>query len=499
MNTPAPSCTDLASWLSTRPLDLRAAAIQALPDAERQLLQLQRGFVDVVTEGAAEVAYAVARVRFDSRGALSESQQQAQQHTGHLDAVGGELGTIVHGTEQLLGKLREVDAESGRIDGLASDGSQQTQAMRDLFGELVEQNARNRAEVDHLQQKFGDVVQHMAVIREIAQKTNLLALNANIEAARVGEAGRGFAVVADEIRKLAQTAERSVVSIAQSVETIGKSLQAVHHGTEDFSSRMDTSQQRVHEIAEHFHNIAGGVSQVAAQTAAATSDLSLQAEQLHRLDEHFQAMAERVRGDAQRAVERGARITEALDMALDKSQRLFDSGTLFRTESAASKALATLEQAAGEMQARLQRALDGGELSEADLFDEQYRPVAGTQPPKYETRFTAWVKREIQPIEDRYLAQSEQYVYVLLVDRNGYAAAHNSRFDQPLTGDAQRDLAGNRSRRLFNDPVGLAAARNTREFLLQVYARDTGEIMRELSRPVSVAARHWGAVRFAFV
>ena len=52
--------------------------------------------------------------------------------------------------------------------------------------------------------------------------------------------------------------------------------------------------------------------------------------------------------------------------------------------------------------------------------------------------------------------------------------------------------------RLFNDPVGLASARNSSDFLLQVYARDTGEIMRELSRPVRVGARHWGAVRLGF-
>ena len=497
MNTPA-TVTDLATWLNLRPLDLRSAATSSLPPAERQLLELQRGFVDVVLDGATEVAYAVARLRFDSKAALEESQRQAQQHTSHLGEVGSELDALVQRTGQLLGKLREVDSESGRIDQLASDGSRQTQSMRELFDELVAHNAGNRAEVVRLQERFGEVVKQMSVIREIAQMTNLLALNANIEAARVGDAGRGFAVVAEEIRKLAQTAERSVASIGESVGSIGKSLQLVSRGTDEFSSRMDSSQERVREISERFHSIAGGVSQVARQAAGTTSDLSLQSEQLAGVDRHFRDMAQQVLADSRTAVERGARITESLDLALDKSQRLFDSGTLFRTDSASGRVLSTLERAAEEMQARLQQALDRGELSAADLFDEEYRPVPGTEPQKYNTRYTEWVKREIQPIEDRYLALSDQYVFVLLVDRNGYAAAHNSRFDQPLTGDPQRDLAGNRSRRLFNDPVGLASARNTRDVLLQVYARDTGEILRELSRPVRVGSRHWGAVRLGF-
>ncbi len=497
MNTPA-TVTDLATWLNLRPLDLRSAATSSLPPAERQLLELQRGFVDVVLDGATEVAYAVARLRFDSKAALEESQRQAQQHTSHLGEVGSELDALVQRTGQLLGKLREVDSESGRIDQLASDGSRQTQSMRELFDELVAHNAGNRAEVVRLQERFGEVLKQMSLIREIAQMTNLLALNANIEAARVGASGRGFAVVAEEIRKLAQKAERSVASIGESVGSIGDSLQLVSRGTDEFSSRMDSSQERVREISERFHSIADGVSQVARQAAETTSELSLQSEQLGGVDRHFRDMAQQVLADSHTAVERGARITESLDLALDKSQRLFDSGTLFRTDSASSRVLGTLESATEEMQARLQQALDRGELSATDLFDEQYQPVPGTEPQKYNTRYTDWVKREIQPIEDRYLALSDQYVFVLLVDRNGYAAAHNSRFDQPLTGDAQRDLAGNRSRRLFNDPVGLASARNTRDVLLQVYARDTGEILRELSRPVRVGTRHWGAVRLGF-
>ncbi len=489
----------LLEWIRTRPLDLRAATVARLPDSERELLEIQRGFVDQVTDGATEVAYTVARIRFASKSALAENQRHASAQAARIKAVGEELQAIVQGTESVLGKVQQVDTEARRIDKLASEGSTQSSNMRELFDQLVAQNARNRAEIEALQQQFGGVAQHMSVIRDIAQKTNLLSLNANIEAARVGESGRGFAVVAEEIRKLAQTTERSVISISEAVATIGKSLQSVGQGTAQFSGHMESSQTKVQDIARHFGDIAGGVTNVARQATEAAVALAQQAGQLRGLDQDFNGMAIEVQEDAAEAVESASRITESLDQAINKSQRLFESSTLFRTDSAASRVISNLENVVAEIQARLQHAITSGELSAEDLFDERYEDVPNTDPKKYTTRFTHWVKREIQPIEDRFLAMSEQYKYVLLVDRNGYAAAHNSIYDHPLTGDAKRDLMGNRSMRLFNDPVGLASARNRQEFLLQVYSRDTGEIMRELSRPVMLGERHWGAVRFAFV
>ncbi len=481
------------------PIDLRQAYISQLPETAQEFHGTVRDFVDHVTDSATDVAYTIARIRFDSKAAQAQSQAHAQQQTEHIASVGQELGSLLLSIEGILAQVQKVDAEAARIDHLASEGSSQSAGMREMFAELVAQNARNRVEIQTLQQQFVGVVQQMGVIRDIAQKTNLLALNANIEAARVGEAGRGFAVVAEEIRKLAQTTEKSVGNIGQAVSVIDKSLQTVGQATAQFSDRMQTSQGQVQAIAAHFGDIVYGVNTVAKEAAATSTVITGQAQQLRGLDADFNTMATQVRHHANETVQTSTRIAEALEQALNKSQRLFESATLFRTDSQASRVLGHLDQAVGEISSRLLQAMKSGDISESALFDESYQPVSGTDPQKFTTRFTAWIKREIQPIEDRYLALSDQYKYVLLVDRNGYAAAHNSIYDQALTGDPKKDLAGNRSMRLFNDPVGLAAAHNRQDFLLQVYARDTGEIMRELSSPVVLAGQHWGAVRFAFV
>jgi len=94
--------------------------------------------------------------------------------------------------------------------------------------------------------------------------------------------------------------------------------------------------------------------------------------------------------------------------------------------------------------------------------------------------------------------QDVQVVFAVLADRNGYVPTHNSRYSRPLTGNAETDRKWNRSKRMFNDKVGLAAARNKEGVLVQVYERDTGEKMWDISAPVQLNGRHWGTFRIGY-
>jgi methyl-accepting chemotaxis protein len=64
-----------------------------------------------------------------------------------------------------------------------------------------------------------------------------------------------------------------------------------------------------------------------------------------------------------------------------------------------------------------------------------------------------------------------------------------------LTGNYENDLVGNRTRRIWDDPTGQRAAKNTQPLLLQTYARDTGEVLSEINLPIMVDGRHWGNIR----
>jgi len=166
-------------------------------------------------------------------------------------------------------------------------------------------------------------------------------------------------------------------------------------------------------------------------------------------------------------------------------------------EELLSKGRILAQTGAKSMERILTETQRGGQLTPNQLFDEHYVPIPNTEPQKYHSQFDAFTDGAVQTLEDEFL-KDDQVVFAVLVDKNGYLPTHNTKYSAPLTGDREKDRTGNRSKRMFNDEVGLAAARNTTPFLKQVYQRDTGETMWDLSAPVFIAGKHWGGFRVGF-
>jgi len=152
---------------------------------------------------------------------------------------------------------------------------------------------------------------------------------------------------------------------------------------------------------------------------------------------------------------------------------------------------------ARSMERVLGEAVSCGQLTLDQLFDEHYLPIPNTEPQKFHTQYDHFTDGAIQALEDEYL-KDDQVVFAIVQDRNGYVPTHNSKWSAALTGDREKDKSYNRTKRIFNDEVGITAARNEKPFLKQVYQRDTGEKMWDLSVPIYVQGKHWGAFRLGF-
>lgn len=157
--------------------------------------------------------------------------------------------------------------------------------------------------------------------------------------------------------------------------------------------------------------------------------------------------------------------------------------------------------------AQVAQALEGlvadGELSREAVFDTQYRPLPGTDPQQYEAAFTRAFERVLPAIIEPPLGEDDRLTFCLAIDRNGYIPVHNRAFSQPQRpDDPVWNAAHCRNKRIFDDRAGITAARSTRDFVVQAYARDMGGgkvvMMREIDAPIRVFGRHWGGLRMAY-
>ncbi|HTB03340.1 MAG TPA: methyl-accepting chemotaxis protein [Bradyrhizobium sp.] len=145
----------------------------------------------------------------------------------------------------------------------------------------------------------------------------------------------------------------------------------------------------------------------------------------------------------------------------------------------------------------------GGAIGIADMFDENYVEIPGTNPLQHRTRILDWADRALPPFQEAFLLKDPRMVFCVMIDRNGYLPVHNKVYSHPQRpGDVAWNTANSRTRRIFNDPAGLAAGRNVRSYLIQSYARDMGNgrtvMMREIDVPIRVQGRHWGGFRTAY-
>lgn len=136
-------------------------------------------------------------------------------------------------------------------------------------------------------------------------------------------------------------------------------------------------------------------------------------------------------------------------------------------------------------------ALKDGKLTEDQMFDRKYQYIVGTSPPKYHTKYDAFTDQNLPQVQEAYV-QDKMVIYAVAVDINGYVPTHNLKFTQK-----SNSLEYNRTKRIFDDPVGNRANRNTKPYLFQEYQRDTGETLWDISTPIYINGKHWGAFRLA--
>lgn len=493
---PVRAITDVLSQISDKDGDISVTLPEYTYDEISEMASSYNRFSDSLKKMISEsrrrsvsVALSATRLKkalVGASGKVSQQEEKAQlvfqasqESTVAIDEVANSTMMISTQTDTNMEEVRSSGDELMKV-------LEQVRSIRNLVNNF-------QSTVSQLSENSANVTQILSMVQDFSDQTNLLALNASIEAARAGEAGRGFAVVADEVRSLSQKVSSATSEIDKNISQMATLVQTTRSSAEDIQQYVHNTEGFIESTNQQFVKLVGDFEQVNSQLSgisAAIDELAYSNKQSHENVSEIASIAHEIKHEVDESVEH----SDKLEVATEETQELLSRFIIgfggFESMIMAGRSWS--KQTSDAIQALAHQGLN--------VFDVQYRRTnEGIEPAKFDLSYTDAYEAALQPLFDRFISERPEFIYAIAVDKNGYAPAHHQKVSNPIIGDFSVDNLKSRHRRIFaGNRAEIRRAQNTSPFLLQTFIRDTGEVLNDLSIPIYVDGKHWGALIMGF-
>ena len=477
---------DLVSQLPVRTRD----ELGELAEGVNMLIAKLREIVSGLYHQAGHIAISACRTIKETERLVASTAEQRDLST-----------SVAVASEEMSATLNDVAATTHKaaqlsscVDRSAKEGMATVAESSRSIDQIRTSVLGTLETMGKLESSSGQIGEIIGIIEDIADQTNLLALNAAIEAARAGDAGRGFAVVANEVKTLSNRTAASTRQIATIVRSIQEEIREVVASIGEGKARVEEGVEKsalARQRLEEIMRLAADSTDMISQIATATEEQSATTGEITEKIGMVSATAGAVNGE----MEQTARIFRELS---ETAEQIYGTVGRFSVGNYHDTIKGLAAELRGRVTEVLEKAVAERKIARDALFSTEYTPVANTFPQKFRTPFDRFFDELVSPLQEETLARDGGMYYAICVDRQGYCPSHNLRYSQPLTGDRDYDKDHNRTKRIFNDRAGIRCATNSQNFLLQTYLRDTGEVMNDLSTPIIIGGKHWGAVRIGY-
>jgi twitching motility protein PilJ len=306
--------------------EVTADVLGAVADAFNLTIQNLRDIVQQVKVAAKEVTKGATNSETFARALSSDALRQAEELAVTLNSV----QVMTDSIQRVAEAAREAEAVARDASTIALKGGEAVENTVAGILEIRETVAETTRKVKRLAESSQEISKIVALISQIASRTNLLALNASIEAARAGEAGRGFAIVADEVRQLADKSAKSLKEIEQIVMQIQSETGSVMTAMEEGTQQVIKGTKLAEEAKRSLENIIQVANRIDILVRSITTDTVEQTETSRAVAQVMQS----VELTAQETSQEAQRVSGALQHLVSVSRDLIASVERFRVETA---------------------------------------------------------------------------------------------------------------------------------------------------------------------
>ena len=230
-----------------------------------EMIQLFNGFLDKLQgtiRQTIDAASPLGQMSQELYRLTQDATQNARSQQGHTDSIGRDIQTMTSSIQEVAQRSKQASEGAGAASRQAGNARESIGSLSSSISDLGSSVMGAVQAMEQLEEETQQVGSVLTVIRSIAEQTNLLALNAAIEAARAGEQGRGFAVVADEVRNLAQKTAASTAEIQQIIQRLQNSANGVLNVMTANGEKAQNSIERSVEATRMLESIAMAVGQI---------------------------------------------------------------------------------------------------------------------------------------------------------------------------------------------------------------------------------------------
>ncbi|MGL5115298.1 MAG: methyl-accepting chemotaxis protein [Beijerinckiaceae bacterium] len=518
------------------------------------------------------------------RRELDDSIGEHVKLSDHIRAEGDGVATVVTDVETATVSLsKEMKRLAVARDVILSESDK----VRTTVDHASQSAEDARRQLDELVQAIASIVGVVHVIDRVSKDTRLLALNASIEARRVGAQGRAFGVIADEVKHLAEDTAKATADITQKIVRLNSSAAASMAAISrmvDVAQELSPSFTAVTSAIDEQGAVIATASTATGQLVASAREAAARADGLREFTSVAVTEAESIKSASSRMSEfmaqftrrittaarqnallgrrREARVTLKRPATLRFMDRIHHCTTIdlssggmlvsprpelniptgakvtvalpdvgsvearvasvspkglhlafppnadvtrqveaiVRASAEANAPLVELAQrGAREVMAVFEAGVANGEIDIDRLFSTRYDPIPRTEPRQFSCDALTFYDKVLPAIVARMNAADDQLRYATVNDRNGYVPVHDVRQSKPQRwGDTIHNERFSRDRRLKLDDDTLEIVRSEAPHLIRRYRRELGdsfEMVKDVSAPIIVRGRHWGAFR----